>query len=381
MPVDDGPAGGQEVVVGILGVQPALDRGAVEAHLVLREVELLALRDADLFTDDVDAGHALGNRVLDLQAGVDLEEVELAVRRQDELDRSGAPVAHRAARGDRSLAHAGAQLGGQRGGGGLFDDLLVAALDAALALEQVDEVIVRVAQDLDLDVARPFDVLLDEQGVVAEGAFRFALRAFDGLREPLRAALDAHALAAAASARLEQQRVAYLPGLGDQTAGGLVVARVAGHDGDARRPDALFGFLLRAHRADRVRRGTDEDEPCLLASGGEAGVLRQKTEARVHGIGSGATGRRDQLFDVEVRLAAGCGPDAHRLIGAADKRRIGVGVGEHRHRGNTHAPGRSLDTQGYLAAVGDEDFRDAPHEARRLSRDPHRPARVARGAS
>ena len=57
----------------------------------------------------------------------------------------------------------------------LLDDLLVAALDRAFALAQVDDVAVLVAEHLDLDVARVLDELLDEDAVVAEA--RLGLRA------------------------------------------------------------------------------------------------------------------------------------------------------------------------------------------------------------
>ena len=50
----------------------------------------------------------------------------------------------------------------------------MAALDAALALAEVDERAVRVAQDLDLDVARPRDVPLEQHPVVAERRGRLA---------------------------------------------------------------------------------------------------------------------------------------------------------------------------------------------------------------
>jgi hypothetical protein len=50
----------------------------------------------------------------------------------------------------------------------LLDHLLVAALDRAFALMQVHHVAVRIAQHLDLDVARALDELLDEHPVVAE---------------------------------------------------------------------------------------------------------------------------------------------------------------------------------------------------------------------
>ena len=41
--------------------------------------------DPELFADEVDPGGFLGDRVLDLEAGVDLEEGDGAVRRDQEL--------------------------------------------------------------------------------------------------------------------------------------------------------------------------------------------------------------------------------------------------------------------------------------------------------
>ena len=55
--------------------------------------ELLAVGDAELLADQVDAGDLLGHRVLDLQAGVDLEEGDGAVLADEELAGAGADVA------------------------------------------------------------------------------------------------------------------------------------------------------------------------------------------------------------------------------------------------------------------------------------------------
>jgi hypothetical protein len=52
------------------------------------------------------------------------------------------------------FADLGALRGDQRGGGGFFQHLLVAALQRAVALAQMDGVALAVAEDLDLDVAR-----------------------------------------------------------------------------------------------------------------------------------------------------------------------------------------------------------------------------------
>ena len=57
-----------------------------------------------------------------------------------------------------------------------LDDLLMAALHRALALEQVHDVAVVVGEDLDLDVARALDQALDVQRAVAERRRRFAPR-------------------------------------------------------------------------------------------------------------------------------------------------------------------------------------------------------------
>ena len=62
------------------------------------ERQRAALGDDDLQPDEVGADHGLGDRVLDLQARVHLQEEELAGRGEQVLDRAGTDVADRAAR-------------------------------------------------------------------------------------------------------------------------------------------------------------------------------------------------------------------------------------------------------------------------------------------
>ena len=105
-------------------------RAAVD--LVLRHRQRLAAGDADLPLDEVDAGDHLGDRVLDLEAGVHLEEEELAVL-VDELDGAGVVVADGLGGLDGGLAHGLLDAVGQSRRGGLLDELLVAALRRAVA--------------------------------------------------------------------------------------------------------------------------------------------------------------------------------------------------------------------------------------------------------
>ena len=79
-------------VRGVLGVDATLDRCAQHAHLVLGDRQRRAGRDLDLLVDDVDPGDHLGHRMLDLNARIHLDKVELAVFVQ-ELDRSRADIA------------------------------------------------------------------------------------------------------------------------------------------------------------------------------------------------------------------------------------------------------------------------------------------------
>ena len=77
----------------------------MELHVVLRELEIAAGGDADLLDDEVDVGDRLGHRMLDLDAGVHLDEVELAVLVQ-ELDRADAEIFELAHRLRHGLADA-----------------------------------------------------------------------------------------------------------------------------------------------------------------------------------------------------------------------------------------------------------------------------------
>jgi hypothetical protein len=165
---------GQKVAAGVLGVDAKLDGVAADGHVVLAQRQALAGGDADAGLDDVDAGHHLGDAVLDLHARVHLHEIEVAGRVEQKLDRAGALVAGGAGGLDGGLAHARPQLGRDGRRGRFFDQLLVAALDGAVALAQVDGVAGAVGERLDLDMARLGDVLLDVHGAVAEGGLSLA---------------------------------------------------------------------------------------------------------------------------------------------------------------------------------------------------------------
>ena len=180
---------------------------AGQAHVVLRDRQLLAGGDPDLLAHDVDAADHLGHAVLHLHARVHLEEEVLAVLEQA-LDRARRAVADRLRRLGADLADPLAQLVVHGRRGALLDQLLVAALDRAVALAEVDHVAVLVGQHLHLHVARVGQVALDVDGRVVEELLALARGALERLLELGLLERDAEALAAAAARGLDGDRVA-----------------------------------------------------------------------------------------------------------------------------------------------------------------------------
>src|SRR5690606_16226505 len=143
-------AGGE--LVRVLGIDAAFDRMAAQLDVALAQIELLASGDTQLLLDQIDAGDHFGDRMLDLDAGVHLDEEELAVFIQ-ELERARTAIPHLAAGLGTALADALDQRPVDARRGGFFDDFLVAALHGAVALAQPDGLALAVRQHLDLDVA------------------------------------------------------------------------------------------------------------------------------------------------------------------------------------------------------------------------------------
>ena len=355
----------QEAAEGILGVDAALHGPPLALHLLLREAQLLSGGDADHLLDEIDAGDALGDGVLDLQPRVHLEEVVLLARVDEELDGARRAVADRLGERHRLLAH---RLDGARREAGrrrLLDDLLVAPLDRAVALGQVHRVAVRVGDQLDLDVARVLDVPLDEDAVVAKRRGGLARREREALPRLLLVPRDPHPLAAAARRRLDHHREPHL----GRHLGRLVLAaqhaEEAGDRVDARLRSELLALDLVAHRADRKRAGADERLALGLDRLREGGVLREEAVARVDGLRAGGAHRLDDRVDLEVRLGRRRLADAHRLVRQPHVRRARVRLRVDGDRLDAEALGGAHDAARDLAAVGHHQrVEEAAHRVR-----------------
>ncbi|EKD60207.1 MAG: hypothetical protein ACD_54C00887G0001 [uncultured bacterium] len=159
---------GQEVAVGVFGIQTAFHRPAVDLQIFLLERQRFTARHPDHLFHQIDPGDQLRHRMFHLQTGVHLKEIEVAVAINDEFHRAGAGIAHRFRQGAGLFAHRAARCLVQKRRRRFLDHLLVASLDRAFAFVQVDAIAVLVGQHLNFDVARLRHEFLDENPVIAK---------------------------------------------------------------------------------------------------------------------------------------------------------------------------------------------------------------------
>ena len=294
--------------------------------------------------------------MFDLDARVHLHEVVRAVLVEQHLHGARAEIADRLRAEHGGVAHLLAQRRRHGRARRLFNQLLVASLDGAVALAEVDAVAVRVAEDLELDVARPLEVFLDVDGAVAERGERLGARHLEAARELLGVARDAHPLSAAAGRGLDDHRESDLDRVGECVLDVIHGARGAGHDGDAVRDHRGAGGGLVSHRPDLFRRGADERDLARGADLGELGILGEETVAGMNRVGSGDLGGRDDARDLQVALARRRGADADVVVGEADVQRLAVGLGVDGDGLDAELAARADDAQRDLAAIGDENL-------------------------
>ena len=195
----------------VLRIDAAFDGVAAEFDVLLRDRQLAAGGDADLLEHEIDAGDHLGHRMLDLDARVHLDEIELAVL-VEEFDGADAEIFQLAHRLGDDLADLVARGDVERGRGAFLQHLLVAALQRAVALAEMDGVAAAVAQHLDLDVARALQIFFQIDRVVAERGLGLGAGGGERGRKLVLEMRDLHAAAAAAGGRLHQHRKADLAG-------------------------------------------------------------------------------------------------------------------------------------------------------------------------
>ena len=325
----DAAGGREKAVERILTAYPTLDRVAERPAGIRLPTQWIPRRHTDLLLDQVHAGHQLRHRVLDLDSGVHLEEVELAID-EEELHGTRSPIPHGPSRFDRHPAHPLAQRLVHDRGGRLLDQFLVAALDRALALTEVNDRSASVGEHLNLDVTRSLEKPLQVYPRIAERLLGLAPRPLQSGLQLIEGAYDPHALPATARGGLEHQREADITRSHRRilATGYGVRSRDDGHAGI---PHELAGAGLVAHRLDRLRRRADEDDARFADGTGEIRVLGQKAVSRVNRLRVRLPGGGDQLASIQIAFGRPGGPDRNGQISLqhVGRQTIRVGVDGH----------------------------------------------------
>src|SRR5450759_2329392 len=184
---DADPARSGQEPLRVLGVDPQLQGVAFSRDAVRVEADRGAGGNSQLLLDQVDAGDQLGDRVLDLQPGVHLQEHELrhvGATRDQTLDGAGVAVADRFPRLHRGGEHPLAQLRSNPRRRRLLRHLLVPALDRAVTLAQGDHPTVGKAENLHLDVPGAGQVPLEQDRRRAEEPLAPGARGVEGRDTP-----------------------------------------------------------------------------------------------------------------------------------------------------------------------------------------------------
>ena len=356
---------GGKVVGGILGGDAALDGVAVHLHVLLAGqaddgvAQGVTGGDQDLGADDVDARDHLGNGVLHLNAGIHLNKVVVAVLVDEELHSAGADVADRLGDLDGVAAQGFDRLLRDGPGGGELDDLLIAALQGAVALTEVIDVAVLVGEDLHLDVLRLDQVLLHKDVAAAEGLLGLTVHQLIGGLDLLDGVAAAHAAAAAAGSGLEDDGEAEAHGLLNGVIAVLQRLGAAGDDRHAALDGDLLGAELIAHFRQHVGRRADEENAVILTGTGKLGVLGQEAVAGVDGGHAAALGQTDDAGNIQIGTQRGLLlADQIGLVGSGAEEGVGVLVGVDGNRVQAQIVAGAENTHCDLAAVGHQNFFD-----------------------
>ena len=232
-------------------------------EILLLEGNRLACCDAKLLADEINASHLLGDRMLDLNAGIHLTEIEIAVVVDQKFDRACAAVADALCQRDSRARHLFAKLGRDECRRAFLNELLMAALYRALTLEQMNHIAQTVAQDLHLNVARIVDIFFHIQTAVAEVRYCLSRCTVVGILEILDAERHTNTLAAAAGGRFEHDRITDALRLADRFIKVAQRSVRAKRDRNTGCDGVALGLRLVAHQTDGRSSRADKRKACL----------------------------------------------------------------------------------------------------------------------
>ena len=168
--------------------------------------------DTDLEFDEIDTRNDLRNTMLDLKAGIDLEEKEI-ISGQQEFDSTDSVIADVFDQSNRRIFQPPDHLVRNAGRWRFFEDLLMTSLDRTVTTTNGERMAMTIRCDLDLYMAAIANHRLDEECSVAERRCRFRLSGSKSIGELARFLDHSDTAATTAGGRLEHDRKANTLGM------------------------------------------------------------------------------------------------------------------------------------------------------------------------
>ncbi len=253
-----------------------------------------------------------------LYPGVDLHEVVLSVFIYQKLHGARIGVFQRASHPDGGGPHLGAQIIVDEGGGGFLDQLLVAFLDTAFALAQVNAVAVGIGQDLQFYMPGIFDIFFNIEVGVAERRTCFTGSRGKGFGDLDSIMGNPHPAAPATAGGFDDHGVADGFRDGDSVICSGHHPIAAGNNRDPKFLEMLASRGLVPSQGDAVGRGADENQAVVFTGQGKIRIFRQKAVSRMNSIRTAFLGGSDNGLDIEVAFSAQSRPDVDSLIRPAN---------------------------------------------------------------
>ena len=276
-------------------------------NLVLRQTEFfqgLAGRNGDLIFHNINARDIFRHGVLHLDSRVDFHKVVTAILVDQEFDRTSVAVLGVAQNIDRVGQDLRPRCGGQPFGGRNFDHFLVPPLDTAIAVPQVHHVAGTVAQTLDFNVTRLFDVLFNKAASVAKGRGGFVggLGKLGG--QIVGRGDDADATSATPHEGLDNDGKVTLVGWIGNPLGGLVGRGKglfgSGHDGYVGLNGGIAGGRLVAKGTQILDSGSDKGDSGFFEGTGKLFVLGQESVTGMDGFHIVLDANVDNAWNIQV---------------------------------------------------------------------------------
>mmetsp|Transcript_29336 Transcript_29336/g.73840 ORF Transcript_29336/g.73840 Transcript_29336/m.73840 type:complete len:479 (+) Transcript_29336:900-2336(+) len=347
----------QKVAQRVLSVDTRLGGPAARRrHVRLRDGERTVGCYLDHVSHQILASDQLRDRMFHLQACVHLQEVKVALRIDQHLDRARRVVVDSTCQRHSLLAHRTTSLLVDEGARCLLKNLLVATLDTALSLRKVENSAVLVGNHLDLDVTRIVNETLDQHAIITEAGGGFLLRKSKPPQSFFVVPSNAHSFSTATSGSFQHDRVADFVGDTKYLFVGFHLTDEAWNDVHASLLGQLLTLDLVTHRLHGWRGRTNKSDTLSLQTLDKVRVLTQETIAWVYSLSAGLTHSLHNVIDHQVTGIAGCWSDAHRLVGFAHMLRVCICLTVYGHGTNAHLACGSHHTASDLTTIGDQNL-------------------------